>query len=89
METFSQSAAVIAVLVLLAATLWTLQRRGLARFSVRPGAERRMQVVERLPLTAQHALHLVRIEGKILLVASAPGGCTVLGPIAEAERPCP
>jgi flagellar biogenesis protein FliO len=87
MEMLSQSAAIVAVLVLLAATLWTLQRRGLASFPVRPKAERRMQVIERLPLTTQHALYLVRIEGKELLVASAPGGCTVLGPIAEMERP--
>lgn len=39
---------------------------------------RRMQVLERLPLTPQHSLHLVRIEERIVVVASGPGGCSVL-----------
>lgn len=87
MELLSQSAAILAVLALLAVTVWLLQRRGLASFPVRAGTARRMQVIERLPLTAQHALHLVRIEGKLLIVASAPGGCTLLGPMAETPEP--
>lgn len=37
-----------------------------------------MQVLERLPLTPQHSLHLVRIDGRTLVVSSGPGGCTVL-----------
>lgn len=37
-----------------------------------------MQVLERLPLTPQHSLHLVRIEERIVVVASGPGGCSVL-----------
>ena len=41
-------------------------------------APRRMQVVERLPLTPQHSLHLVRIDGRLLVVASGPGGCSLL-----------
>jgi flagellar biogenesis protein FliO len=50
-----------------------------------PGrAPRRMQVVERLPLTPQHSLHLVRIDGRLLVVASGPGGCSVL----EEKPPC-
>ena len=87
MENFSQGAGVVAVLVLLAVTVWLLQRRGFASFPLRTGSVRRMQVIERLPLTAQHALHLVRIEGKILIVASAPGGCTVLGPMPDTQEP--
>jgi flagellar biogenesis protein FliO len=86
MEIFSQAAAIVGVLLLLAATLFVLQRRGLAAFALRPGPERRMQLLERLPLTAQHALHLVRIDGKVLIVASAPGGCTLLVDRSEAAR---
>ena len=41
-------------------------------------APRRMHVVERLPLTPQHSLHLVRIDGRLLVVASGPGGCSLL-----------
>ena len=78
MEIFTQAAAILGILVVLAGTVWALQRRGLATLTLRPGTARRMQVLERLPLTAQHALHLVRVDGKVLLVASAPAGCTLL-----------
>ena len=37
-----------------------------------------MKVVERLPLTAQHSLYLVEIEGGTLLVATSPAGCAIL-----------
>lgn len=85
MEIVQQGLAAIAVLGLLAVLLWSLQKRGLARFAAPAGTSRRMQVVERMPLTAQHALHLVRIEGRLVVVASAPGGCSVLSPIATKE----
>ena len=84
MEFASQILLAMAVPGALAVLLWWLQRRGLGRFTT-PGQSRRMQIVERLPLTAQHSLHLVRIEDKILIVASAPGGCTVLGPMKGAQ----
>lgn len=84
MENASQILLAMAVPGALVALLWWLQRRGMARFGS-AGPERRMQVVERLSLTAQHSLHLVRIEGKMLIVASAPGGCTVLGPMESAK----
>ena len=86
MDLLQQAVPIIAVLALLAAGLWALNRRGLAVIGTRSGAARRMQVVERLPLTAQHSLHLVRIEGRLMVVASAPGGCTLLGPIAACEE---
>ena len=37
-----------------------------------------MQVIERLPLTPQHSLHLVSVGGRTLLVAVSPVGCTVV-----------
>ena len=52
--------------------IWTAVRLRL------PRKPRRMQVLERLPLTPQHSLHLVRIDGRTLVVSSGPGGCTVL-----------
>jgi flagellar biogenesis protein FliO len=39
---------------------------------------RRMQVIERLPLTPQHSLHLIRIDHRLMVVASGPGGCSLL-----------
>ncbi len=71
--------AVILVLSLLGGVLFFLRRRGIASFSGVPAANvRQLKVVERVPLGAQHALHLVRVGDKLILVATAPGSCQVL-----------
>jgi flagellar biogenesis protein FliO len=44
----------------------------------RGGNGRRVEVLERVPLTPQHALHLVRVSDKVLLIGTAPSGCTLL-----------
>ena len=52
----------------------------MARFSGKAlgrGA-RRMQTVECLALSPQHSLHLVNVDGRALLIAVSPGGCSVL-----------
>jgi len=64
--------------------LWLLRRRGLAQML--PGrrrAERNLESLERLPLSPQHTLHLVRIRDAELLLALTPAGCTVV------EKPSP
>ena len=67
------------------AALWLLlrwfQHRGVAGF---PKSVKHLEVIERVSLTAQHSLHLVRCDGKKLIVASSPGGCTLL----EASDEC-
>lgn len=81
MELAEQITMVLAVFALLGALLWFLKRRGFASLSVgsrRGGRERRVEVLERVPLTPQHALHLVRVCGKVLLIGTAPTGCTLL-----------
>jgi len=78
MELIRQMLAVSGVLLLLAASLWWLRRRGLARFGGSAGPQRSMQAVERLALGPQHALHLVRLGGRGLLVGVSPAGCTLL-----------
>jgi hypothetical protein len=46
-----------------------------------------MVAVERLALTPQHTLHVVRINGRELVVATHPQGCSVVTPVvASAER---
>jgi flagellar biosynthetic protein FliO len=71
--------AVILVLGLLGAALVFLRRRGIASFRALPALnQRQMKVVERVPLGAQHALHLVRVGDRLILVATAPGSCQVL-----------
>jgi flagellar biosynthetic protein FliO len=80
LETFSQSIAAFLVLLLLIAFLWAMRRRGLASFNLaltkNLAKQRAMQVVERLPLTAHHSLHLVRIEDRVILIGVSPSSCT-------------
>jgi flagellar biogenesis protein FliO len=69
-----------AVLAGLGGSIWLLQRRGLASFGGfavrRP--ERKLQVIEKLQLTPQHSLCLVRMEGRTLLISTAPSSCRLL-----------
>jgi flagellar biosynthetic protein FliO len=86
MEAIQQILGVVAVLALLGGSLWWLRRKGLAQFAVRgPGGAktRSMKVVERLALSPQHSLYLVRVAGRTMLIAASPGGCSVLDGIAE------
>ncbi len=89
MQTLQQAITVCAVLALLAASLWFLKRKGmfsvhaLTRFSSKT---RRLEVIERLQLTPQHALCLVRINNRTMLIGTAPAGCHLLD--KEEELPC-
>jgi flagellar biogenesis protein FliO len=78
METMHQVLAVSAILLLLAATLWWLRRKGLARCGARGPRSRDLQAVERVVLSPQHSLHLVRLAGRGLLVGISPAGCALL-----------
>jgi hypothetical protein len=84
MESFQQFVAVFFVLGGLLATLMWLRRRGFAAGGgvlgrLKPSSgERRLQAVERLPLTATHTLHLVRIADREILIATSPAGCQVV-----------
>jgi len=79
MEAIQQMAAVAVVLLLLGATLWVLRRRGIASVSLCSKARgRRIQCLERVSLSPQHALHLVRVDENELLLASSPSGCSLV-----------
>jgi flagellar biogenesis protein FliO len=82
MEGTQQILGVLFVLALLGGTLWWLRSRGLAQFGLKgpggSGRQRSMKVVERLPLTPQHSLHLVEVEGRKVVIATSPGGCAIL-----------
>ena len=73
--------AVFAVLLLLIGVLFWMRRMGWVQgggpVAFRP-ANRRMAVLERLPLSPQHALHLVRIGEQVFLVGVSPQGCTLI-----------
>jgi len=85
-DVIRQVGALAAVLGLLGGLLWLLRRRGLA--GIRPlgrARNRRLECVERLALGPQHAIHLVRLGGRGLLVASSPSGCALLESFPWAE----
>ena len=82
MESMQQSLIVLGVLALLAALLWYLRAKGIAQFSARVplgGSGKRLQQIERLSLTPQHSLHMVRVAGQAYLLVLSPAGCTVVG----------
>jgi flagellar biogenesis protein FliO len=85
MESIQQSLSVLVVLALLGGTLWWLRTKGLAVFAVKAsgGRAKAMKVIERVTLTPQHSLHLVRVAEKTMLIATSPGGCSILEGISE------
>ncbi len=89
MPALEQFGPVLAVFLLLGATLWFLKGRGMVRFQemVRPrAADKRIEVVERCSLTPQHSVHLVRVAGRMLLIGVAPNNCQLLSDEIN-ERP--
>ncbi len=81
MDAFQQVFIVGAVMIAFAAALFALRRRGLISFAgpgFKPASTRQMQMIERLQLTPQHALCLVRLDGRTLLIGTAPSSCTLL-----------
>lgn len=81
------------VFALLGAALWLLRRNGLGAAGGRrrrrnPG---RLEPIDRLALSPQHTLHLIRVDDRAVLIAAHPGGCTVLdrlsGESARASAP--
>jgi len=79
MDLVPQFTAVAAVLALLGGTLWWLRQRGFATLrSLRKVAGKRLECIERLPLSPHHTLHLIRLGETALLVASSPSGSTLL-----------
>lgn len=79
---YEQTLAVFLVLALLLVLLWFLRRKGLATVNLglaNRGTKRKlMQVIERVPLTANHSLHLVRVQDRVILIGVSPSGCNQL-----------
>jgi flagellar biogenesis protein FliO len=53
---------------------------------LRRGKGRSLEQVEKLSLTPHHALHLVRVEGREILVATHPQGCTLIENMPRERR---
>jgi len=75
MDFLQPLAAVGFVMALLGVALTVLKKRG-AVSSFRQ--DRRLQSVERISLGQQHSLHLVRLDGRSILVATGPGSVQVV-----------
>ena len=86
MESLAQLGAVLLVLALLSALVFGLRGRNFSfpgrgvnwKFdasAARPA--KRVQVLERVSLTPQNTLCLVRVGGRDWIVTTAPGGCSV------------
>lgn len=85
MDFLQPLAAVGFVLALLGVTLMLLKRRGAASFHLprlQGAGPRRLQSIERLSLGPNHALHLIQIDGRAVLLATAPNNCQI---VYEAE----
>jgi flagellar biogenesis protein FliO len=90
MDVLRQVFSVLLVFSLLGTALWAFRRGGRISFQGLAwkralGGTKSMVAVERLVLTPQHTLHLVRINGREILVATHPQGCSVV-PTSVAER---
>ena len=88
MELVPQVLAVAAVMALLGGTLWWLRRRGFTTITKGAGL-RRMECIERLALSPQHTLHLVRMGRTVMVVASSPSGCSLVQNVAAGEIDSP
>ncbi len=64
--------AVLLVLGLLGGALFLLRKRGVVSHG-----SGQLKLIERIPLGAQHALHLVRVGERMVLVTTSPGSCQV------------
>jgi hypothetical protein len=94
-----QLISVLLVFALLGVTLFALRRGALAslpglatfrgnpfRLGRTPARRKSLESLERLTLTQHHALHLVRIQGREVVVATHPRGCQLLSQDAEGSQ---
>jgi flagellar biogenesis protein FliO len=75
MELLQQLAAVALVLALLGTALLLLRRKHFI-FPRRDGS-RQLEIVERVALSPQHSLALVKVSGRMMLVGTGPGVCEI------------
>lgn len=79
--TFRQVFSILLVFSLLGWVLWKLRRPGIPTGALwrKPArGARALETLERLTLTPQHSLHLVRVQGREIVVATHPHGCTLM-----------
>jgi len=92
-EPLRQLTAVLVVLALLAASLWLFRRRGALGGGMRGarGGPKALERLGRLALSPQHAVELVRVGPRVLVVGLHTSGCSLLAalPAEELEGQAP
>jgi flagellar biogenesis protein FliO len=84
MDLLQQALAPLLVLALLGAALWFAKAR--PRLSLNKTGPKRMQVIERVSLTPQHTLCLVRIGERLVMIGTAPTSCQLLQSLEDSPR---
>lgn len=87
MDVIRQSLAITFVFLLLWAALWLLRKKRGISFSTGRASKGLLESRAKLALSAQHALHLVRIGDRELLLAVYPSGITVLYHLPPSSAP--
>lgn len=87
MEPLRQTSAVLLVLALLAGLLWLLRRRAAPAGGCRTlrGGTKPLARAGRLPLSPHHAVELVRVGSRVLVVALYSSGCSLLANLPAEE----
>lgn len=81
MELLQQGLALVVVFGLLGTALWFVKKRQSPNLRAR--GERKMQVVERVALTPQHTLCLVKVGERLLMIGTAPTSCQLIETVEE------
>ena len=81
MEFLQQSLALAVVFGLLGTALWFVKTRQSPNLRVR--GERKIQVVERVALTPQHTLCLVKVGERLVMIGTAPSSCQLIQTLEE------
>jgi flagellar biogenesis protein FliO len=88
MDIARQSLAITFVFALLWLALWLLKRKGAIRprLGKNHNAPRRLESRDRLALSAQHSLHLIRAGEREMVLAVHPAGVTVVCELTAATN---
>ncbi len=89
MEIFQQIGAIAFVFSLLGVALWWLRGRNMAVLGPARPSVSRLQVIDRVRLTPQHSVHILRAGDRELTIAVHPSGCTLLAETRTAPEEKP
>ncbi len=78
MEILQQIAAIVFVFALLGGALWWLRSRNIVAFGPLRQGTPGLQVIDRVRLTPQHSVHILRSGSLEMTIAVHPSGCTLL-----------